>query len=214
MDLETMFPSAKLRELAKAAGKGQISVIERLIDEGVDINAKGSQNATVLFWSMRNEKGFNYLLTKGADPNVIFGDGGTVMHWAARQTKCNLLKSALAYGGNPNLKAGMFGGSPAFATITAGKNSGVPVCLDVLLTNGADIEFRDDNGKTLLLFATALARFDIALYLLDKGANINAIDSDGRSVTSLLSSYQDAFVKGSDVERNWFKLKSRLSISD
>lgn len=214
MDLETMFPSASLRELAKAAGKGQTSTIDKLIDEGVDVNAKGSQNATALFWSMRNEKGFEYLLAKGADPNVVFADGGTVMHWAARKDKCNMLISALAYGGNPNLKGGMFDGSPAFATITAGRNNGVPACLDVLLKSGADIEFRDKYGKTLLLLATDLARFDIALYLLDQGANKNATDPDGRSVISLLNSYQDAFEEGSATEENWLKLKSRLSTVD
>lgn len=81
MDIKTMFPSEDLRKLAEAAGKGKTSVIDKLINEGVDVNARGTENATALFWSMRNERGFNYLLAKGADPNVVFGDGGSVMHW-------------------------------------------------------------------------------------------------------------------------------------
>jgi ankyrin repeat protein len=211
MDLETMFPSAKLRELARAAGKGQISTIDALIADGVNVNAKGTANATALFWSMRNEKGFNYLLKIGADPNVVFGDGGSVMHWAARKQECSMLLAALAQGGNPNLTAGMFGGSPAFETITAGKNSGIPNCLDVLLSSGADIEFRDDNGKTLLLLATDLARFDIALFLLDKGADPKVQDVNGRNMRSILNSYKDAFKHGSVTEVNWLKLKDKLN---
>ncbi len=211
MDIETMFPSGKLRDLAKAAGKGKIAVIDELISEGVDVNSLGAENATALFWSMRNEEGFNHLLTKGADPNVVFGDGGSVMHWAARNQKdCSLLVSALNHGGNPNLKAGMFGGSPTFSTISAGKNSGVPKCLKILLSNEADIEFRDERGKTLLLYSAGIARFDIALFLLDQGADATVEDNKGKNMSSILDSYKDAFKQGSVTESNWLKLRERL----
>jgi ankyrin repeat protein len=210
MDIKTMFPSVKLRELAKAAGKGKTSIIDELIQEGIDVNSRGNGNATALFWSMRNDKGFNYLLEMGADPNVVFGDGGSVMHWVARKQDCSMLITALKHGGNPNLKAGMFGGSPAFETITAGKNKGTPPCLEVLLSNNSDIEFRDDNAKTLLLLATDLARFDVALYLLEKGADPRVKDIKGRSMRTLLNSYQGAFKQGSTTEDNWIKLKEKL----
>jgi len=210
MDLETMFPSDKLRELAKAAGKGQLATVDKLVQDGVDVNAKGRENATALFWSMRNEKGFNHLLKLGANPNVVFGDGSSVMHWAARKSECSLLKTALSYGGNPNLKAGLFGGSPAFNTITAGKNTGVPDCLKLLLRNNADIEFRDENGKTLLLRAAALGRYDIVLFLLGEGASSNVKDLKGRTLRTILSEDKDAFLKGSVTQINWFKVKEWL----
>ena len=210
MDIKTMFPSEKLRKLAIAAGKGKVSLVDELINEGVDVNSRGTGNATALFWSMRNSKGFNHLLTKGADPNVVFGDGGSVMHWAARKQDCDMLNSALKHGGNPNLRAGMFGGSPAFETITAGKNKGTPPCLEVLLSHNSYIEFRDDNAKTLLLLATDLARFDVALYLLEKGAEPRVKDIKGRSMRTLLNSYQGAFKQGSITEDNWIKLKEKL----
>lgn len=210
MDIKTMFPSEDLRKLAEAAGKGKTSVIDKLINEGVDVNARGTENATALFWSMRNERGFNYLLAKGADPNVVFGDGGSVMHWAARKQNCSMLASALKHGGNPNLSAGLFGGSPAFATITVGKENGIPECLKMLLSNNADLEFRDERGKTLLLFSAGLARFDIALFLLDKGADPTVADIDGKNMISILNSYKNAFNPGSTTEANWTKLKNRL----
>lgn len=210
MDIETMFPSLKLRELAKAAGKGNISRINELIDEGVDVNSRGTENVTALFWSMRNERGFNHLLAKGADPNVVFGDGGSVMHWAARKQDCDMLISALKHGGNPNLRAGMFGGSPAFETITAGKNKGTPPCLEVLLAHDSNIEFRDNNGKTLLFLATDIARFDVALYLLEEGADPSVQDVKGRTMRTLLNSYKGAFKEGSTTESKWIKLKAKL----
>jgi hypothetical protein len=210
MDLETMFPSEKLRTLANAAGKGQISTVDKLLRQGVDINSKGTENATVLFWSMRNETGFNHLLEMGADPNVVFGDGGSVMHWAARKSDCSMLEAALKHGGNPNLKAGMYGGSPLFETITVGNNKGIPECLKLLLQSGADINLQDDKGQTILLMAADLARFDIVLYLLQQGADITAVDKKNQNIKSLHHSYEGAFKKGSVTEKYWFRVKNWL----
>lgn len=213
MDLETMFRDEKLRDLAYAAGKGRVSSIDKLLKSGLDVNAKGTRNATALFWAMRkdNEKGFNHLLKAGANPNVKFGDGGTVMHWLARKQDCAMLKTALAHGGNPNLKASLFNAPVAFETLKPGKNKGVPECLKVLLANGADIELTDDKGYTMLLWVADLARFDIALYLLDKGAATTAINKQNKDLSTIIASFDNAFKKGSVTEQNWHKFKQKLA---
>jgi ankyrin repeat protein len=159
---------------------------------------------------MRNETGFNHLLEMGADPNVVFGDGGSVMHWAARKSDCSMLEAALKHGGNPNLKAGMYGGSPLFETITVGNNKGIPECLKLLLQSGADINLQDDKGQTILLMAADLARFDIVLYLLQQGADITAVDKKNQNIKSLHHSYEGAFKKGSVTEKYWFRVKNWL----
>ena len=211
MDLETMFSDEKLRNLAYAAGKGRISTINKLLESGLDVNTTGTRNATALFWAMRNEKGFNHLLKAGANPNVKFGDGGTVMHWLARKKDCTMLKTALAYGGDPNLKASLFNAPVAFETINPGKNKGVPECLTVLLNSGADIELTDDKGYTMMLWAADLARFDIALYLLEKGANLTSKNNQNKDLTSIVASFEDAFKKRSVTEKNWLSFKQKLA---
>ena len=211
MDLETMFSDEKLRALAYAAGKGRISSINRLLASGVDVNATGTRNATALFWAMRSEKGFRHLLKAGANPNVKFGDGGTVMHWLARREDCSLLETALAYGGNPNLKASLFNAPVAFETINPGKNKGVPECLTVLLNSGADIDLTDDKGYTMILWAADLARFDIALYLLDKGASLTFKNNQNKDLKSIVASFDDAFKPGSVTEKNWHSFKQKLA---
>ena len=82
MSLETMFPDESVRALAKAAAKGRVGTVEELVDLGVDVNASGTKGATPLFWAMSNYNGFKKLLELGADPNVIFGNGGSIMHIA------------------------------------------------------------------------------------------------------------------------------------
>lgn len=42
------------------------------------------------------------------------------------------------------------------------------------LANGADIEARDDNGKTALMVAVVADSFELVKYLVEQGADINA----------------------------------------
>ncbi|SDK26476.1 Ankyrin repeat [Ferrimonas sediminum] len=193
MDLETMFPDKQHRALARAAGKGQIKKIDELVSQGVDINSRGTSDATALFWAMKNEKGFEHLLKIGADPNVIFEDGGSVMHWVSRKKDCSMLILALKYEGNPNLKAGMFYRAPIFEMITVGKNDGIAPCFTTLLNNGADINSVDAQGKSPLLSAADLARYDIVYYLLKMGADYTLEDKSGRSINSFIESHEGAF---------------------
>ncbi len=212
MDLETMFPDEKNRALAKAAGKGQVKKIDELVSLGVDVNARGTSNATVLFWAMKNKKGFEHLLKLGADPNVIFGDGGTVMHWLSRKKDCSMLIEALKYGGNPNLKAGMFYRAPLFEMITIGKNDGVSPCFTTLLNNGADINSVDGQGKSPLLSAADLARYDIVYKLLELGADYTLKDKFGRDINSIIESHKGVFRPDSLGES--FRVKSKLWLKE
>ncbi|MEM7612731.1 MAG: ankyrin repeat domain-containing protein, partial [Pseudomonadota bacterium] len=108
MPFNRIFPNMPARELARAAGRGELRTIERLVSSGVDVNTRGEKNATALYWALRrsNHSGFVKLLELGADPNIVFDDGGTVMHWAVDHKNVDFLRSALEYGGDPNLLAG------------------------------------------------------------------------------------------------------------
>lgn len=43
------------------------------------------------------------MLELGADPNVVFDDGGPVMYWAVHHENDEILELVLRYGGNVNL---------------------------------------------------------------------------------------------------------------
>ncbi|NQY66062.1 MAG: DUF2974 domain-containing protein [Alteromonadaceae bacterium] len=116
MSLETMFENTQIRKLAQAAGDGdgELSIVATLVQQGVDVNSRGKGNATPLFWSMKNFDGYNKLLELGADPNIIFNDGGNVIHWAMRIEDDRFLDAALKHGGDANLVAGMLENQPVF----------------------------------------------------------------------------------------------------
>lgn len=182
MSLETMFPDHEVRLLASAAGKGQLDEVDRLVAEGVDVNATGTQNATPLFWSMRSLSGFTKLLELGADPNVIFLDGGSVMHWAARADNAEYLEAALRHEGNPNLVGGAFKRTPLFEAIGSEARS-----IELLLDAGADINARSENGDTTVMVAAGRGRFDTVYLLLTHGASYSATNYSGVGLTDRIA---------------------------
>jgi hypothetical protein len=141
MSIETMFPDEWVRELAEVAAAGHLGEVDRLVAEGVGVNARGNQGATPLLWSMRNLQGFQKLLSLGADANAVFGDGSSVLHWAATGKNPAFLELALRHGGNPNLVAGTRGETPLFRAVGAQRKA-----IELLLSAGADVNARSSEG--------------------------------------------------------------------
>src|SRR5439155_25844679 len=58
--------------LAKAAGRGDVKEINRLISEGASVDTVGHHGITPLWWALwaKNYEGFAALLDKGANPNT------------------------------------------------------------------------------------------------------------------------------------------------
>ena len=51
--------------------------------------------------------------------------------------------------------------------------------VDVLLTEGVDVDVRDARGQSPLLVACANGQTTLVGYLLEKGANRHLVDNDG-----------------------------------
>ena len=204
MDLETMFPDINIRKLAEAAGNGDIKLVNTIVLGGVDVNSRGRRNATTLFWSMKNERGFEALLKLGADVNIIFDDGGSVLHWAARLSDTTILELALKHGGNPDLKAGEFEQTPMFKAISPDLDDGISKAFTVLLEHRADINVRDKNGNTLLLAAANLGRFDIVYFLLQRGADSSAVNIHGYDLSEKIEQKKKLFLPASE-RAKWLK---------
>jgi ankyrin repeat protein len=68
-----------------AAQYGYVAVVQLLIEEGADVNAKDGGERTALHWAAKNghEAVARLLIEKGANVNVMDGDRRTALHWAA-----------------------------------------------------------------------------------------------------------------------------------
>ncbi|WP_413110351.1 ankyrin repeat domain-containing protein [Thaumasiovibrio sp. DFM-14] len=142
MTLDTMFPDKRVRELAESAARGNITHVNRLLAEGVDINYRGTSDATVLFWAMKDKNSFEHLLSKGADPNVAFKSGGSVIHKAAENKDTWYLDVLLQHGAEPNLVSLANGNTPIFGAIGLDNDE----LIELLVANKADINFINTTG--------------------------------------------------------------------
>ena len=61
-------------------------------------------------------------------------------------------------------------------------------CILCAYFRGADKEWEDDNGRTPLLTAAAYGKTEAVIKLLEKGADVEAIDNNERNVVHFIVS--------------------------
>jgi ankyrin repeat protein len=155
--------------LHAAAQEGRMNVVELLIKSGANVNARTPGGTTPLHLaSDRNRLAVvNALLAAKADPNLL-DYRGTPLHAALYQGNADLAIALLEHGADPNARSPYDGATPLMAV------SGVMVdvypersaLIRRLIAAGADVNARNDGGKTAL----DGARDDAVATLLAAGA--------------------------------------------
>ncbi|MBP5620603.1 MAG: hypothetical protein J6X44_01180, partial [Thermoguttaceae bacterium] len=116
---EDWFEGEKTLALCHAIIKQDVEEMQRLIDEGADVNARGKEDMPLLLWAYHSgEPTMECLLKNGADPNFLLTSnyaapkgillrGSTLLLLAVRGSSVpkyeNYVNLLLKYGANPNL---------------------------------------------------------------------------------------------------------------
>jgi hypothetical protein len=147
----------KLSELFGAAAGWNLSVLEKLLSDGMNVNARGFGGQTPLMAAAKdptrhltesqlaklpwkpNSETVDFLLREGADPNAKDDEGLTVLMLADSSSVSKLIQA------------------------------------------GADVNAQDDIGLTALMFHTLRGDVRAMESDLAAGAHVNAVDRDGRS---------------------------------
>ena len=188
-------------------------MVDLLIGAGARVSAANRQGVTPLQLAALNGSAvmLDKLLKAGADPNARltrFGDTAIMM--AARTGKTDALRVLVESGARVNDKES-WGGTTALMWATAERH---PDAVKLLIEAGADVNARSNfvaaaNGRgfegrtpmaaaadrsveefasgwmTPLMFAAREGDVESAGYLLDAGADVNAIAGDGKNALSL-----------------------------
>jgi uncharacterized protein len=146
--------------LMTCARSGSVDAVRMLIEYGAAINAKEpAQNQTALMWAAAegHPDVVKAFIDAHADLKANSKQGFTAIHFAARVGDLESVKLLLAAGVDAN-----------FLTYVEGGANRVTSQLGIAKTQGA-------LGYTPLLVAVVRGQVDLALYLLDHGADPNNI---------------------------------------
>jgi len=163
--------------LHEAAADGAIEVGRLLIARGSDVNAADHYWRRPMHLAMvQGSEGFIRLLfARGADPNAEDYRCRRVIHWAVARGDKELLEELLRKGADASA-LNEFGCTPLHMAVAVGR----PEIIKLLLPK-VDPNARDLRGNTALNYAVACGNEQVVGWLLDRGADPNNRNDDGRT---------------------------------
>lgn len=117
------------------------------------------------------------ILAEGANPNSRWRNT-TALHYATASDRLDLIDLLLYKGATA--------AGEGFAPVLVYSRSRRAVRR--LVENGAELEARDDLGRTALIAATDVGRIEVAISLVEEGASVDATDNRGRTSLAIARS--------------------------
>lgn len=149
---------------------GLVDVVEELLTEGADVNAKDDFHGSALqaaSYTCHYEV-VQVLLENGADINAQGGFGGA-LHAAAIASHYQMVQMLIEKGADVNPHVREYN-----TPLQVAAAHGSPEVVQLLLEEGADINAPANYGGNALQLASYCDSHQVVQLLLDKGANINA----------------------------------------
>ncbi|HMK23099.1 MAG TPA: ankyrin repeat domain-containing protein [Terriglobales bacterium] len=172
---------ADIDALGQAAAAGDLQKVKDLLNAGVDINGKDSQDGqTALMRAVAsgNKEVTRLLLQNFAYVNATDMQGRTALTFAAGIGHPEFIKALRAKGADPNI-ADKDGQTPLMEAAANGDAKSI----DALITGkgGADVNAADRFGNTALHLAAGAGHPQAVKALLDKNGDFMAKDSHQRT---------------------------------
>lgn len=167
--------------LIKAAEKGDVTAVSRLLAKGADVNAHDTNGSTPLTEAVYsgNATLVKLFLDKGALKNAGARNGETALMEACILGYEPMVDLLLAQGVAVNAQD-----RDGATALMHAANYGNTDCVNALLAKGADVHLKSKGGNTALMWATDTAECKAAIVkaLLERGADPNERYPDGTTV--------------------------------
>lgn len=155
--------------LAIRAGVTSSSMVDLLIDNHADVNARDKNGCTPLMAATLcgADAVCKRLLENGADPSVRDNSGRNVLFFISPLLRGETLKLLIDAGADVNARETPTERTPLMASLQEHKTGLARLLIDM----GADLDLKNNNGGSALLYAMRYDHEPIALLLLKKGAD-------------------------------------------
>ena len=164
--------------------KGKVGEIEKLIEDGFDVNAKDHTGNTAFTWAVEygHRDVVSLLLDHGADISVRNRHGETSLISAAVNGHQDVIRLLIKHGADVRARD-----NEGRTALLSASRSGYPegfvdsYAISLLLEHGADVNAKDKSGVTPLMWVSFHGHYRMISLLLEKGADINARDKNGNT---------------------------------
>jgi uncharacterized protein len=175
-------PSTGGSALISAATRGDLEMVNALLQGGADVNQGDEKRFTALLRALQNDREeiANILVARPELDVNAQGEGGAnaLISFVARQ-RVPAVQDLLNRGANVNLPD-----SEGDTALNIAVQRGNVELVNMLLSKGADPNIKNKLGGTPLMWAGVFGHKEIAQILLDKGADPRAKDVDGMTAAA------------------------------
>jgi ankyrin repeat protein len=184
--------------MSEAAVIGNPAMIGLLIEAGADVESPNADGQTALMVVARTGRveAAKALLSHGANVNAVEQwRGQTALMWAVAQHQPAMVKELVARGADVNARSmvndwarqvtaeprAIYRPAGGLTPLLYAAREGCLECAQALVDGGAALNLSDPENITPLLMAVINDHYDLAAYLIEKGANPNKWDLWGRA---------------------------------
>lgn len=169
-----------MQEVAEAAMRGQVEIIEKALTQNYDINLPDAQGRTVLMYAVYNNQTdiIKKLLSAGAKVSIKDSEGTTPITLANYRGHTALVSLLIDAALEQHEDVNSIDAEKRTMLMYAAFNGDAP-SIKKLIAAGADVNAQDAIGTSALMFAASApdSKESVTL-LLDAGAQINMVDSN------------------------------------
>eukprot|EP00118_Oscarella_pearsei_P002589 m.10963 g.10963 ORF g.10963 m.10963 type:complete len:338 (+) comp22838_c0_seq1:59-1072(+) len=173
--------------LMAVAQKGYRSVAELLLDHGADVNySSGSGKTSLMIACYHGHLNIvQLLIERGAKYSVKDKGGSSALHWAVDGGQEDMVTYLIRDGVPVDERDGA-GWTPLIRNAAVSGHIGIA---RILLAFDADIDAKDDDGRTALMIASLNGHKDLTALLVHKGADKSIQNKYGANASDFAESF-------------------------